>query len=715
MSQLTWRELAAPDLSGSLKGYNQFTTLLNSALGGAKATIADIGAKRDASTNNTVQLALAQEQDPEKLKAALTNPGTFAGIDPSTLSAATIAAIGSRPGQLLTQSNQELALKDNTRLSNQAQAADAASPILAAMRNAVFTGDTKALDALHAANPNVLNGIGFKNTQDFQTAIQGDAKAGVDLTSSRNHLVYDKEANSRANDANLRGWNEDKRQQGEYGMRQTKFGWETTDRNVDQAANAMLANIVESSDPNNKESVRNAIFNGPLASADPRIRALVYSRLPPALAGALGADELASGIGAPTGVPDIGAGGGNATPWDTVVGNGQYGTPSKPLSSMSMGEVYNFGRNVLIPQTKAAGVGRTPDGRLLGSSASGTFQITGSTLKAYAPRVLGADWQSKPFNAANQDKIAEAIFNDNKGSASKLMSTWASLKPGVAAQLVGKDWSQARGIIAQGETSASAKSLGIGATPGVQVSMALRRGQEVQGKADASALVQAGSVDSNPNDVVAQLRAPGSRFAGTDPGFVRRELDAIVSQGTVKDRNGNSVQRINYAQAAILLDRHASANTGATSEWLHPSSWNIFNMGNSVRVNKQGDRINRTALANDIASLKDPNGLAARANREQSFNTASATLQANQAAAAKAYSDLNALLMRLPTQPGLAPQVQAARAKYQAMQQILGASQQQVSANNGTTPAMPEQGYADKARQMWGDLTSGRLFSIRRQ
>ncbi len=148
------------------------------------------------------------------------------------------------------------------------------------------------------------------------------------------------------------------------------------------------------------------------------------------------------------GLPGTGGSG-----YDVVLGNGQFGQPPAPLSQMTVGAVVDFGRKTLIPATRnnsqlgLAGTGK-------GSSAVGRYQITSGTLMRYAPRVLGADWQNKPFDAAAQDKLGEAIFNDSKGG--DLSKVWTSLTPAQARQVAQMPWAQARDVIARGESGGSA-------------------------------------------------------------------------------------------------------------------------------------------------------------------------------------------------------------------------------------------------------------------
>jgi hypothetical protein len=144
-----------------------------------------------------------------------------------------------------------------------------------------------------------------------------------------------------------------------------------------------------------------------------------------------------------------GTGGGiPAAAADTVVGYGRYGQPPKPLTSMTMGEVDDFGKNVLIPATRnRAELGLAGTGK--GTSAAGMYQITSETMREYAPKVLGANWRSMPFSVENQDKIAERIFNDNKGG--NLQATWASLPNSAPGAYKNRTWADMRGEIAQRE------------------------------------------------------------------------------------------------------------------------------------------------------------------------------------------------------------------------------------------------------------------------
>lgn len=159
-----------------------------------------------------------------------------------------------------------------------------------------------------------------------------------------------------------------------------------------------------------------------------------FLQTPPDGAGGLGG-AVGGGLGGAVG-------GAN---YDAVVGH----VDAAHVSGMAMGDLIQYGRQVLIPRTKARGIGRDKYGRLLGSSAAGAYQITGSTIEQFAPQVFGTDWRSQKFDAAAQDKLGEAIFNS--GKYGDLANVWTSLhdhRPGAYARV---PWGQMRGALAAGE------------------------------------------------------------------------------------------------------------------------------------------------------------------------------------------------------------------------------------------------------------------------
>lgn len=92
--------------------------------------------------------------------------------------------------------------------------------------------------------------------------------------------------------------------------------------------------------------------------------------------------------------PARAAAAGYASPYDVPLGYGQYGNPSKPLSQMTLGEAYDYGRDIL----KGHG----------SSSAKGAFQITNRTMKDFMDEA-DLTWDD-PFNEANQNRLAYEIW-----------------------------------------------------------------------------------------------------------------------------------------------------------------------------------------------------------------------------------------------------------------------------------------------------------------
>jgi hypothetical protein len=123
---------------------------------------------------------------------------------------------------------------------------------------------------------------------------------------------------------------------------------------------------------------------------------------------------------------------------------------------------------VMNYQAKAVGYNEVPDSvKTLGqasefakkvnaagapSSAMGTYQIVGSTLRTYARRIYGENWHNVEFTPEVQDRIAQEIFEHNKGTAEALKHQWVSLSSKTAERIRHLPWEEARGVIAAGES-----------------------------------------------------------------------------------------------------------------------------------------------------------------------------------------------------------------------------------------------------------------------
>lgn len=141
------------------------------------------------------------------------------------------------------------------------------------------------------------------------------------------------------------------------------------------------------------------------------------------------------------GIPTSGA--------DAVYGFGKYAKPPAPISSMPMGQVQQFQRE-LINATRGKIGAFDKSGKPLGTGAVGSYQIVGGTLAKYAPQVFGQNWQNVPFTAENQDRLGAAIWNDAKNG--DLHDVWSSMPHNAPGQYANTPWEQIRGKIAQGES-----------------------------------------------------------------------------------------------------------------------------------------------------------------------------------------------------------------------------------------------------------------------
>jgi hypothetical protein len=160
----------------------------------------------------------------------------------------------------------------------------------------------------------------------------------------------------------------------------------------------------------------------------------------PAGAGGIGDYKPPRTGGIPTGAP----GQGNTA--DVVYGFGKFGSPSKPLSTLSIGEVQDFQRNTLIPKTRGK-VGAGPD---MGTGAVGTYQFTYGTLQEIAPKVLGPNWRNTTFTPDVQEQLAKALYEERKGG--NLKDTWAGLPSNRPGQYTNVPWEQVRDKIIQVES-----------------------------------------------------------------------------------------------------------------------------------------------------------------------------------------------------------------------------------------------------------------------
>ena len=95
-------------------------------------------------------------------------------------------------------------------------------------------------------------------------------------------------------------------------------------------------------------------------------------------------------------------GGRGQSSYDVVYGYGKYGKPDTDLSKMTGEQVMAFQKNVLVPNTRAAGIG-IRDGKVVGTGAVGAYQFNQGNLIEYYNK--NEKEKGNLFDAEQQDKI----------------------------------------------------------------------------------------------------------------------------------------------------------------------------------------------------------------------------------------------------------------------------------------------------------------------
>jgi lysozyme family protein len=148
MAQLTWRNVDAPNFSGSLDGYKTFSDLINRA--GATATGA-VTAYDDSISNGVnqgIRAAMQRYQDPAARQQALASGEFLQGIDPRRVSTDTFNAMDKGVSDLTAQNTNMYNMK---RTQEKDAALDASVPDLLIYAGAAARGDTAGMRTAQGA------------------------------------------------------------------------------------------------------------------------------------------------------------------------------------------------------------------------------------------------------------------------------------------------------------------------------------------------------------------------------------------------------------------------------------------------------------------------------------------------------------------------------------------------------------------------------------
>lgn len=634
MVALTWRTVDAPDFRGVMEGYRGFGETISNALSRLQGGIEKFDDNKTDAVNKLVQAQILQYQNPDEYKTALQSGALInaLGSNASRLDGQTIQAMGNRVNTLLDQQYKGLQAEDlrgdvafegytRDRTKGENTNLDALKPY--AFR--IAAGDpTLAKDEGYLK---AMQGVAAEKQFSLMTGGQGVRKGELDIfgagldntTKSYNNMM------TQRND--------------EEAQAIKKIGSDLMSLGTDDDRMAYLQTV------------------------DPKYRggAYMYFR-------GMGMDN--GGSSSTGGVSGGGTSGGTGTgaAFDMVIGNGAYGSPSKPLSSMTLGEAIDFGTKVLIPNTRSKGVGRAANGEVLGSSAMGAYQITQSTLKAYAPKVLGANWQQMQFTPEVQDRIARQIFEDNKNG--NLKRTWEGLpdtRPGAYAN---KSWDEMRHIIAKVESAPFVWKPNGTALAANNITTALQAGTSGNVNGELFQSFQKLSGDTSSDAAIATRYTSDGAFKGMDRG------DVLTKIREVRQKFG-----VNAAVAADILERSTTQQgvIGRNSSWF---------TGNKSGLTFDDDEINRYGNmfrdgAKGLRNAGTTLGVAQQAN---------AAVQTNVALVSKLTADIQALQRRGQRSPSLEAQLAQAQSKLAGT--VAGTAEVGAALGNRNNPPARQQAPA---------------------
>lgn len=396
MSQITWRNVDAPNFSGVGDSIRSFSGLLGDATAGLSDALGNFQTAARQEVGNRVMQNALQYQDPTEYRNALASGALFQGVDPSLISNRTLENLDNRTGNLLDQATQQQALDYNTyrtgRMQDLDARGDAASPALRQLALAYQSGDPNTIARAQQQYGGALDSLPADQVQEIMGRLQNQGSNAI-------------------------------------GQRRDLFNLGTNMRDDadSQAAIGVLSQIVRGAEnPNDARILAEAYSKQLSPTAQARLQGLLAQQYP----GTYG-NNVTSAPGT--------AGTRSGSPFDVTY---QFQGTSKPITQMSIGEVTNHQANMISSQ---------------GASPVGAYQINKATLEDFAPKVLGENWRNMPLSPENQDKIGEAIFNARKNG--NLKDTWAALPDSTVGAYKNRTWNEMKGLIAQVEVGANPLAL----------------------------------------------------------------------------------------------------------------------------------------------------------------------------------------------------------------------------------------------------------------
>lgn len=610
MAQITWRNVDGPDYRGSLDGIRAFGALLNNSTDNLSKALGGFQAADQAQVGNEVLQRALQITDPTAYNRALTDGSILGNVDVNRLSPETLAALGSRQGDLVRQAGQQLSTQKGQYDFNQQQANDTrlatADRALRNLNTAALSGDPRAIAAAYQAAE--ATGLTAAQLQDATKGAQGVQGSTL--------------SNQGRATSNLSS---------QYQLGKTMS---------DDAAKALAADVLMNA-RSGAVSERGVQEN--LGS--------MWGNLPPDVKRLL-APQLGLGMGgiaAPQASAPGTQGTRNGNSYDVTY---KFTPTAQPLTSMSLGDVTTMQTDMI---------------RDLGGSPVGRYQFTKDTLEQYGPKVLGENWRSQPMNAENQEKLAEALYNDRRGG--DITKTWAALTNKTPGAYKDIPWSQARQEIAQGEVGAT--DAGVDIRPSAEnTAYADIASRSIQNRNSQEAVNSiANNFDTaildtrSKADVMNSAVAKGGPFEGADNRWIALQVERAQEYG----RNLG----VEVPPAVALQALAQAAGSGRTS-WLG-QSWDALSssVGGGPRDNdpNTGRGINKD-MVKQIIQREYAQGLSPERVAGARLRTNLATqIQAAQKAAADASAELAQAQTVAQTNPAVAATLPRLRQRVVMAQQ----------------------------------------------
>lgn len=472
MSQITWRNVDAPNFSGVGDSIRTFGNMIGNATSGLSDALGNFQNAAKQEAGNAVMMNAMQYQDPTEYRNALASGALFQGVDPSLVNQRTLQNLDERAGTLLAQEGQQGTNDYNAyrfgRLQDTNSALDNASPAIRLLSEAYQSGDQNRINAALGQTREALSALPADQQLEMMGRLQGQGGSAINQAQNRFDLGV-----AQRNDADS------------------------------QAAMGVMSQITRGAEnPNDARLLAEAYSKNLSPVAQARLQGLLASAYPGVYGNGVGAASAPGTAGTRQG-----------SPYDVTY---QFAGTSTPITQMSIGDVVKHQEGMKANQ---------------GASPVGAFQINQATLQDFAPKVLGSDWQSQPLSAENQDKIGKAIFEQRKNG--NLKDTWAALPNAGIGAYKDMTWEEIKPIIAQAEVGANPLAMAQGnqaVSTLAQGMIGTRSMQDNTGSLNTDFL---GTVtDNTPVGEIANRLLEGD-FKGADRNWVLNRLTDISQRGNM--------------------------------------------------------------------------------------------------------------------------------------------------------------------------------------